>query len=191
MVDCYRQSEPSLPRRIRIVLAIRLPAGALPSGTAYAMEPNKVDKKKAIGDAEQQALTMTRKNTSEGGEKVLGAANVPNAGPHQWRNLTLRFSGAMIIGLVDGKVVVSANDALYTRGMAGLLAGGTKARLSTPFFDDMIVKAVDAPTPAPSSPVLGQAPMYRVVKPRMNTTDKNVDHLRDSMSPASRVPTFP
>jgi galactosylceramidase len=63
--------------------------------------------------------------------------------------------------LVDDQAVLTATDELYSRGMAGLLAGGDKTKLSTPYYDNVLIKGLDAPVPEPSSAALGQTPIYR------------------------------
>ena len=118
----------------------------------------KPDKKKLVGDAEQQALIKAAKDGAEGGEKVLATIRLPDFKPGAWHNLTLRFQGSKLTGLVDGMVAVSASDELYPRGMAGLIAGAGK-KLSTPYFDNLAIKPPEAPPPAPS-PALKRLPMY-------------------------------
>jgi galactosylceramidase len=120
----------------------------------------KKDKKKAVGDAEQQALIKAGRDDTAGGEKVLGTVQLPDIGPKQWHNLKLRFDGSSITAIVDGKPVLTATDALYPRGMAGLRAGGGKTKLSTPYFDNVLVNGLDAPVPAPSFAAPGQSPIY-------------------------------
>jgi len=118
----------------------------------------KVDKAKPVGDAEQQALTQAQKDATEGGEKVLGTVQIAGTGPDQWHTLTLRFAGTTITGLVDGKAVLNATDDLYARGMAGLLAGGDPRKLSTPYFDNLLIGDGKTPGPAPAFP--GVSPLY-------------------------------
>jgi galactosylceramidase len=120
----------------------------------------KKEKKKLTGDAEQQAIIKAQKDEGEGGEKVLGTVYLPNIGANQWHNLKLRLEGSTITGLVDEKPVVKVTDTLYPRGMAGLLAGGGMKKLSTPFFDNVLIKGVNAPVPKPSTAVPGQLPIY-------------------------------
>ncbi|WP_423607016.1 hypothetical protein [Sphingomonas sp. MS122] len=45
--------------------------------------------------------------------------------------------------------------------MAGLPTGQGKARLSTPWYDNVLVNAVGAPAPKPAIPSPGQSPVYR------------------------------
>lgn len=126
----------------------------------------KKDKKKLVGDAEQQALLKKLKDDGEGGEKILSAVRLPNIRPGRWHTLTLRFEGTTLTGLVDGREVLKATDELYSHGMAGLLArvhDGTK--LSTPYYDDVVVKAVGAPAPQPAIAAPGQSPLYGISSP--------------------------
>jgi len=121
----------------------------------------KVDKKKAVGDAEQQALLKAANDDSAGGEKVLGTNQLSNFNPNQWHNLKLRFEGSTIIGLVDDQPVVSATDTLYSHGMAGLLAvPQDKKKLSMPYFDNVLINRPNAPVPPPTSALPGQSPIY-------------------------------
>jgi len=118
------------------------------------------EKKKLSGDAEQQALLKAQSDDGEGGEKVLGVARIPNCSTNQWHNLKLRFEGATITGLVDGKDILTATNQLYSKGMVGLLAGGGKEKLSTPYFDNLLISAVKASLPPPSRAAPGQVPIY-------------------------------
>lgn len=120
----------------------------------------KPDKKKATGDAEQQALLKAGKDDSEGGEKVLATASLATLRPNAWHSLTLRFEGPTLTASVDGAQVLSATDALYDHGMAGLMTGATAKKLSTPFFDNLLVRPL-TPAPAPPAPT-PPAPLYPV-----------------------------
>jgi galactosylceramidase len=108
----------------------------------------KSNKKKAGGDEE------------EGGEKSLGIAQLPNIGPGQWHNLKLRFEGSKISAFVDEKQVLTATDSTYSHGMAGLMAGSGKKELSTPYYDNLLVNSVGAPTPESSRSLPGQVALY-------------------------------
>jgi galactosylceramidase len=112
------------------------------------------------GDAEQQALLRAKKDYNEGGEKELGVVTVADVGAKSWHRLTLRFEGTTITGLVDGKQVLSATDAMYGRGKAGLLAGAGKTRVSTPYFDDVLIRRVGDALPEATPALTGQMPMY-------------------------------
>lgn len=120
----------------------------------------KKDPKALTGDAEQQALIKAGKFDGEGGELVLGETRVPGAAQGQWRRLTLRFEGRSLSGLVDGKLMLRAENGLYGAGMAGLLAGAEQKRLSMPWYDNLVVNAVGAPAPSPTAP-RAPSPLYR------------------------------
>jgi len=124
----------------------------------------KKEKKQLTGDAEQQAIIKASKDDSEGGEKVLGSVQLSYIRTNQWHNVKLRFDGTMITALVDGKVILEVTDSLYKEGMAGLLAGGSRQKLSTAFYDNILINAVNAPVPKPSTPLRRQMPMYRKKK---------------------------
>jgi galactosylceramidase len=117
-------------------------------------------KQKPEGDAEQQALILAQKDDSEGGEKELAAIQLSNISSNQWHNLKLRFAGEVITGLVDDKPVLSATNALYSHGMAGLRAGSGKKKLSTPYFDNLLINRVGAPMPKPSVALPGHSRIY-------------------------------
>ena len=144
--------------------------GSIPKGYFLQLADNgkcdlilirgKKDKKKVVGDVEQQAIIKAGKDDSEGGEKILGTIQLPNRGFNQWHNLKLRFEGFTVTGLVDDQPVLSATDTLYSHGMAGLMAGGEKKKLSTPYFDNVLINAANAPAPKPSSAAPGQSPIY-------------------------------
>ena len=122
----------------------------------------KPEKEQLVGDAEQQALIKAGKDDSEGGEKVLATAQLANIGPRRWHNLKLRFAGSTITGLVDEKPILTSTNTLYSRGMAGLLAGACGDRkLSTPYYDNLLINVVNAPQPKPSSAAKDQVPIYR------------------------------
>jgi galactosylceramidase len=119
------------------------------------------DKKALVGDAEQQALIKAQNDASEGGEKVLAAAQLPVSGEKRWHNLKLQFKGTAITGYVDGKPVLAATDGLFGKGMAGLMAGADAQKLSMPYFDNVTVNQVNAPLPGSAAALPGQRPMYR------------------------------
>ena len=121
----------------------------------------KTAKMTPVGDAEQQALLKAGKDDGAGGERVLGTIVLPSF-PRQWHKLTLRFDGSTITGRVDGKLVLTATDTLYTQGMAGLMAGGDKTKLSMPYFDNVLIKGPNAPLPKPTSAMPGQSPIYDI-----------------------------
>ena len=118
--------------------------------------------KKELGDAEHQAILKASGVVLEEGEKQLAVGAAKNIAPGQWHNLKLRFSGTDIQGLVDGVAVVSAKDTRFSHGMAGLMAGNNKKR-STPFFGNLLINAVNAPTPQPTSLLHGPSPIYEPI----------------------------
>ena len=120
----------------------------------------KVDKKKLVGDAEQQAFIKNSKDEGEGGEKVLASVKLPGISSGRWYNLKLQFKGNEIIGIIDGKQVLQANDDLYDHGMAGLFAEKYQDRVSTPYFDNLRINAVDATVKKPTPAAIGQTPIY-------------------------------
>jgi galactosylceramidase len=120
----------------------------------------KADKKALIGDAEQQALIRAQNDSSPGGEKLLGSAKVAGFAPGQWHRLRLRFEGSAITAFIDDRPVLDVRDSLYASGMAGLLAARDGDRLSTPFFDEVVIKPIGQPDPAPPSAIAREKPLY-------------------------------
>ena len=120
----------------------------------------KEDKKKLVGDAEQQAIIRAQSDDSVGGEKVLAHVQLPAVRPNQWHRITLRMDGAKLTTLVDGKEVASVENKLYTSGMAGIVVGRNGDKLSMPYFDNIVIKPLNTPDPAPTQPASGQTPIY-------------------------------
>ena len=101
----------------------------------------KIDKKKLVGDAEQQAAIKNANDDSAGGERIISTVHLDGVSSGQWHKLTLRFQGTTITGLVDGNPVINGTDGLYSHGMAGLLASQTPEKTSTPYFDNLVISA--------------------------------------------------
>ena len=120
----------------------------------------KADKKALIGDAEQQALIRAQNDASAGGEKLLGSTKVAGVAPGQWHRLRLRFEGCTITAFFDDRETLAVQDSHSASGMAGLLAARDGDRLSTPFFDDVVIKPVGRPDPAPASAIAREKPLY-------------------------------
>lgn len=120
----------------------------------------KPDPKELIGDAEQQALILARKDVEIGGEYTLAAARTEGVSALRWHNLALRFQGDKITGLVDGREVISASSDHYKKGMAGLLAPLHQKRVCTPYFDNLSIKPLGRN--AATSPLTARdhQPMY-------------------------------
>ena len=97
----------------------------------------KLNPNELIGDKEQQALILARKDVEVGGEYVLDNAQVEGIAACQWHNLKLCFEGDKLTGYVDGRQVVSATNDRYGHGMAGLMAPLQERRICTPYFDNL------------------------------------------------------
>jgi galactosylceramidase len=124
----------------------------------------KVDKKKLVGDAEQQALIKASHDDGAGGEKELGSKQLEGIASGQWHILKLRFEGSKITGFVDGKEALTASDDMYANGMAGLMAGADGKRLSMPYYDNIAITKVGSALPAPATALPEQNPMYGKVE---------------------------
>ncbi|MDC7682115.1 hypothetical protein PQU92_02440 [Asticcacaulis sp. BYS171W] len=120
----------------------------------------KKDPKALVGDAEQQRLIAAGKFDGEGGELVLGTQTVPGIKSHTWYRLSIRFEGDVITGVINGKPVLTAKSNLYEKGMAGLVAGQSKAKISTPYFDNVSVTAPNRRLPKAATPSRYQTPIY-------------------------------
>ena len=102
----------------------------------------KLDQKELIGDAEQQALILARKDIEVGGEYVLDSAQIKGFDAGKWHNLKLRFEGDDITGYVDGQQVCRVKSDRYTHGMAALMAPLQERRVSTPYFDNLKITPI-------------------------------------------------
>jgi galactosylceramidase len=127
----------------------------------------KKNKNAPTGDAEQQAMIRAHKDVDSGGELVLGTVQLPGIHAGSWHRLKISFQGSTITGAVDGKQILTAENSLYPKGMAGLMAGSDEKTLSTPFYDNLLIQPVgneDAHLPPPSSAQKGQTPIYSSLK---------------------------
>ena len=102
----------------------------------------KRNQKELIGDKEQQAIILARKDVEIGGEYTLAEAVAGNVSALEWHNLKLRFMGDQITGYVDGVEVVQATSDHYGKGMAGLIAPLKEHRISTPYFDNLKIMPI-------------------------------------------------
>ena len=119
----------------------------------------KRNQKELIGDKEQQALILARKDVEIGGEYTLDEAVVNGTAACQWHNLKLRFDGDRITGYVDDIQVVQATSDHYKRGMAGLIAPLHERTVSTPYFDNLRITPLGRTQPnATAIPVI--QPLY-------------------------------
>ena len=119
----------------------------------------KRDQKELIGDKEQQAIILARKDVEIGGEYTLAEALAPGIAPCQWHNLKLRFDGDRITGYVDGNQVVQATSDHYKRGMAGLIAPLHERFISTPYFDNLRITPLGR-TQANATQIPAIRPLY-------------------------------
>lgn len=65
---------------------------------------------------------MATEDEGEDGEKVLASVKLPDISSGKWYNLKLQFKENEIIGFIDGKQVLQANDNLYDHGLVYLFA---------------------------------------------------------------------
>lgn len=97
----------------------------------------KPNPKEIIGDKEQQALILARKDVEVGGEYTLAETRVEGVRACRWHNLRLRFEGDTVMGYVDGSEVIRTTSGHYAHGMAGLMAPMHDRYVSTPYFDNL------------------------------------------------------
>ena len=119
----------------------------------------KRDQKELIGDKEQQAIILARKDVEIGGEYTLDESEVSGISSLEWHNLKLRFEGDRIAGYVDGVEVVKATSDHYGKGMAGLIAPLHRHSVSTPYFDNLKILPLGR-TQATQTAVPAMQPLY-------------------------------
>ena len=119
----------------------------------------KRDQKELIGDKEQQAIILARRDVEIGGEYTLAEAVVAGISALEWHNLKLRFQGDQITGYVDGIEVVQATSDHYGKGMAGLIAPLKEHSVSTPYFDNLRITPIGR-TQATPTVVPAIQPLY-------------------------------
>ena len=119
----------------------------------------KLDQKELIGDKEQQAIILARKDVEIGGEYTIAEAKIQNVSACQWHNLKLRFEDNQLTGFVDGRQVVQTTSDHYGKGMAGLIAPLQERRVSTPFFDNLKIVPLGRTKPVPT-PLPAINPLY-------------------------------
>ena len=98
------------------------------------------NKQELIGDAEQQALIKARNDREAGGETVLAESHLDDVSTGEWHTLTLRMQGSQLTGLVDGTEVLRVSDSTYSQGMAGFIAPLHGNKVSTPWFDNLMIQ---------------------------------------------------
>ncbi|MBP1531153.1 MAG: hypothetical protein ILA39_03365 [Bacteroidaceae bacterium] len=119
----------------------------------------KRNQKELIGDKEQQALILARKDVEIGGEYTLSEADVKGISSCQWHNLKLRFDEDQITGYIDDVEVIRATSDHYGQGMAGLIAPLHERRVSTPYFDNVCITPIGR-TQATSTTIPAVQPLY-------------------------------
>lgn len=97
----------------------------------------KRNQRELIGDMEQQALILARKDVEVGGEYTIASTKVEGISACKWYNLKLRFEGKQLTGYVDGNQVLAVTSDRYLKGMAGLMAPLQNHRVCTPYFDNL------------------------------------------------------
>lgn len=132
----------------------------------------KRNQKELIGDKEQQAIILARKDVEIGGEYTLAEAVAGNVSALKWHNLKLRFMGDQITGYVDGIEVVQATSDHYGKGMAGLIAPLKEHRVSTPYFDNLKIMPIGR-TQATQTVVPQIPPLYPVASNGRETLLRN------------------
>jgi len=137
----------------------------------------KRDQKELIGDKEQQALILARKDVEVGGEYTLAEACVEGVKAMQWHNLKLRFLGNEITGFIDGVEVVRATSDYYGRGMAGLIAPLHGRYVSTPYFDNLLITPLGR-TSATSTTIPPVQPLYPMQNIKETDRQKLMDRLQ-------------
>jgi len=70
------------------------------------------------------------------------------------------MQGTTLRGFVDGKLVLTATDALYPRGMAGLLSGADDHAMNMPFFDSFAIMPVNAQKSNATTALSKATPIY-------------------------------
>jgi galactosylceramidase len=92
--------------------------------------------------------------------RQLAAGQAGEIGINRWHNLKLQFSGTNLTALVDQKQVLTAGDGAYAKGMAGLVTGGFGDARNSALFDNLIIKTVNGPKPAPTVFPQDAHPLY-------------------------------
>lgn len=116
-----------------------------------------------LGDKEHQEQLRAAARAGQGGgqgEKSVTGGRVAHFDVKAWHHVKLQFAGDVITGYVDGAVVLSATNRLFSHGMAGLVTGDQRTR-NTACFDNLLINAVGAATPAPTEFSARQTPIYR------------------------------
>jgi galactosylceramidase len=108
----------------------------------------------AIYKASQQLKSKTHDRQLAGGE-------ISNWKPADWHNLKLRFEGTKITMLVDGAVVITADDSEFPTGLAGLITGGDGDARNSALFDNLLINRVNGGAIPPTHLAQKLDPLYR------------------------------
>lgn len=99
-----------------------------------------------------------KKNGPLGSQLAAGTmTKLPATG---WHNLKLRFSGATIVGFMDGTEVCRVSSHDCAKGMVGLVTCDRDQVRATACFTDLIIKPLDAPDPEPLVFAPDHLPLY-------------------------------
>lgn len=71
--------------------------------------------------------------------KLLATAKIPLDPRKKWHQLLLRFSGTDLTCLLDGRLVLSAVDSTFAKGMAGLISGSKDMQNNDAYFDNLLI----------------------------------------------------
>jgi galactosylceramidase len=91
----------------------------------------------------------------------LATATISDFDVKQWHNLKLQFTGQHIVGFIDNKQVLAADNSAFGSGLAGLMTGGTGNARNTAMFDNLLINTVNGPVPSPTDFVSDSDPMYK------------------------------
>ncbi|MEO5591939.1 MAG: hypothetical protein ABIR15_15780 [Chitinophagaceae bacterium] len=90
----------------------------------------------------------TQKKNEDIGDKLAGAT-IPNFLADKWHNVKLQFSGDTISSFVDNVKILSVQNNVYPKGMAGLMTGTVPKLRNTAFFDNLLINTVNGTLPKP------------------------------------------
>ncbi len=107
------------------------------------------------------ALFAAKQGNNAGAGTQLATAKADNFAPDQWHNVKLRFSGTTLTAFVDDTQMLTLQDTLYTKGMAGFVVGDAPTTRITALFDNLLVTPLDGTKPKPTDFPQDKNPLYR------------------------------
>ncbi len=134
----------------------------------------RIEPDEAPGDGGTAALVRVRN-----GRPTTLAQQAVSCAPEQWYRLGVRVSGGWILGLLDGRVVVEAEDAARGQGAVGLYAEGSKGH-----FDDVEAKPWRAIVQVPGRSLLDD---LETISGQWGTTDDDALRGRGKGKSAARA----